>query len=279
MVAVDRGHRHASTNSSVVNIWLSAVVPCDAAEVHDACKRELDSPVQADGDAETDEADEAHVVGASGSHACIDELARGTPQLSYRLLLRPAAEQSGPEAPSAQRCARDEAMPGVTGFEAKELPEAAGPEAHITILRGQPLAAAGGASGALSDEREGDSATASAPDPPRKRPKKNKAQRLMVQAARDAARDALQADIRTFDRESRRLRWGREGDASRLWALRVGIQAQMVATTNAEQASLEAVTDAAAESARTAFVSYERSLKTMVDTLMAAFAEASDASQ
>ena len=149
------------------------------------------------------------------------------------------------------------------------LSETVGLEAHTAILRGQPLAAAGGAAGALRDEREGDGAMAAAPDPPLKRPKNNKARRLLLQASRQAAREALQADIAAVDREiGRRHRgWARDY-SSLIEALYADIQGQIDLAEQAVAALHKADSDVAAESARTATAACELSLRKQIDALM-----------
>ena len=121
------------------------------------------------------------------------------------------------------------------------MPEAAGPEAHDTRLRSQPLAAVGGATGVLSDWREVNDAEAPTSDTPAKRHKPNKTQRKKAQAARVTDTGALIADIDAVRQASWLLELGRGGAAPRLQALRLGIAAQAKLAVKAAQARVEAV--------------------------------------
>ena len=162
--------------------------------------------------------------------------------------------------------------PRVPEPSAKDLPEAAGPEAHYTALRGQPLAAAGGATGALSGGREADDAAAPATDPRGKRPKKNKSHRLKGQAARDAALSHFQDEFHAAVRASWRLDHKRGDAASRMRALRLDAQAGRDLTAAADRAIGVAATEADASRACAAYDACVRDLRALVDGLIAAVA-------
>ena len=124
-----------------------------------------------------------------------------------------------------------------------------------------------------NDGREADDAAAPAPDPPGKRQKPNKSQRLKKQAARGAAVDTLQAECDAAMQASWQLGRRRGAAESRMRAWRDDVAAQCNLTVKAARALDAAETDAAAERGRAELETCERDLRTKLNGLNAAVAD------